>query len=293
MEQEGEQARQPGPPRGAAGDRALVVGILNVTPDSFSDGGRHAALDAAVARARQMVEQGADWIDVGGESTRPGAPPVDAEEECRRVLPVIAAIADLAPISIDTQKAVVAAAALRAGATIINDVSGLDDVDMAAVSADARATVVMHMRGTPRTMASQTEYAALVNDVRTHLLDRAARARSPQVWLDPGIGFAKTAAQSLALLRALPALVDTGYPVLVGASRKSFIGRTLGQPDPGQRLAGSLAAAGWSWLHGARALRVHDVAETRQHLDMLAAIAAARDTAGEGTPADDTAGARS
>ncbi|RME24973.1 MAG: dihydropteroate synthase [Deltaproteobacteria bacterium] len=258
------------------GGRALVVGILNVTPDSFSDGGRYLDVDAAVARARRMVSEGADWIDVGGESTRPGAPPVDAEEECRRVLPVIAAIAELAPVSVDTRKAVVAARALAVGARIINDVSAMDDPEMPAVSADADAIVLMHMRGTPATMTRLTDYDDVVTEVRDHLLRRAERARAPQVWLDPGIGFAKTAAQSLALLRGLPDLVATGYPVMVGASRKSFIGATLGLPDPADRLPGSLAAAAAACMAGARALRVHDVRPTRQVVEMMAAIAAAR-----------------
>ncbi len=261
---------------GESGGRALVVGILNVTPDSFSDGGRYVDLDAAVAQARRMVSEGADWIDVGGESTRPGAPPVDTDEECRRVLPVIAAIAELAPVSVDTRKAVVAARALAHGARIINDVTAMDDPDMAAVSADADAIVLMHMRGTPATMSGLTTYDDVVAEVRDHLLRRADLARAPRIWLDPGIGFAKTAAQSLALLRGLPDLVATGHPVMVGASRKSFIGATLGLPDPADRLAGSLAAAAAACTRGARALRVHDVRPTRQLVDMMAAIEGAR-----------------
>ena len=261
-----------GPRRAGPQDRALVVGIVNLTPDSFHDGGRLPDLDAAVAAVQAMIEAGADWIDVGGESTRPGATAVDADQERRRVLPLIAAIADRIPVSIDTTKASVAAAALRAGARIVNDVSGLSDPDMPAVTADAQATIVMHSRGTPRTMARLTDYPDLVAQVRDHLLHRAALARSPQVWLDPGLGFAKTAAQSLALLHYLDQLVATGLPVLVGASRKSFIGHALGLPDPGQRLAGSLGAAAAAWQRGARAFRVHDVAETRQLLDLLRAV---------------------
>ncbi|MCB9777759.1 MAG: dihydropteroate synthase [Alphaproteobacteria bacterium] len=266
----------PGPsPRPAASPlpaRPLVVGILNVTPDSFFDGGRHDAVAAAIARARAMVDEGADWIDVGGESTRPGAAAVSVEDEIARTVPVVRAIRDLAPVSIDTGKAAVAAAALAAGASIVNDVTGLSDPDMPAVTADADATVVMHSRGTPRTMAGLTAYGDLVVEVRDFLLDRAALARSPQVWLDPGIGFAKTAAQSLALLRHLDVLVATGLPVYVGASRKSFIGQTLDQPDPGQRLVGSLAAAAAAVERGALALRVHDVAETRQLVELLTAV---------------------
>lgn len=253
----------------------LVVGIVNCTPDSFSDGGLYVAgggHEALIAHAQRLVEQGADWIDVGGESTRPGAVPIDVDEECRRVLPVVAALRDLVPVSIDTTKPEVAARALAAGASIINDVGGLALPEMCAVSADARATVVMHARGNPRTMASLTSYDDVVAEVRDFLVERALRARSAEVWIDPGVGFAKTAEQSLAVLRNLDRLVHTGLPVFVGASRKSFIGRTLGIADPSQRLAGSLAAAVAAWLRGARALRVHDVAETRQMLDLLVAI---------------------
>lgn len=264
-----------GPDAAAPQARPLLVGVLNVTPDSFSDGGRHLDPDAALRAAQAMVAAGADWIDLGGESTRPGAAPVDPQEELARVLPVLARIRDLAPISIDTRRASVAAAALRAGASIINDVSGLSDPDMAAVSADARATVVMHMRGSPADMARRTDYPDLLAEVQDQLLERAARARSPEVWIDPGIGFAKTPAQSLLLLRHLGRLVATGLPVLVGASRKSFIGHALSLSDPARRLPGSLAAAAWAWQQGARALRVHDVAETRQHLDLLRAIGGA------------------
>jgi len=255
--------------------RPLVVGIVNATPDSFYDGGRlgvggdHGAL---IAHALHLVDEGADWIDVGGESTRPGATPVDAEAECQRVLPIVAALRDVVPVSIDTTKPSVAARALAAGARIINDVSGLASDEMCAVSADAQATVVMHTRGTPRTMASLTAYDDLVHEVVDFLVERSRRARSAEIWIDPGIGFAKTAEQSLALLRGLDRLVATGLPVFVGASRKSFIGHTLGLTDPAQRLPGSLGAAAAAWARGARALRVHDVAQTRQLLDMLVAI---------------------
>lgn len=264
------------PPPPARRTRAWVVGILNVTPDSFHDGGRHEAVDRALAQAQAMAQAGADWIDVGGESTRPGASPVDAAQELGRILPVIRALADgPLPLSVDTSKAVVAAAALRAGARIINDVSGLADPEMAAVTADAQATVVMHSRGDPRTMARLNTYDDLVAEVRDHLLQRAALARSAQVWIDPGLGFAKDAPQSLHLLSHLDALVGTGLPVLVGASRKSFIGATLGQPASADRLPGSLAAAAAAWQRGACALRVHDVAPTRQLIDLLAATEAA------------------
>ncbi len=249
--------------------RSLVVGIVNCTPDSFWAGSRRAAAAEAIALGERLVEEGADWIDVGGESTRPGAPPVDAEEEIRRVVPVVRALAPHVVVSIDTAKAAVARAALDAGATVINDVTGLRDPGMAPLTAEARATVVMHMRGTPRTMRGLTDYDDVVAEVRDRLLERAALARSPEVWIDPGIGFAKTAEQSLLLLRHLDALGATGLPVLVGASRKSFIGHALGLPDPADRLAGSLAAAAAAVQRGARALRVHDVAATRQLVDLL------------------------
>ena len=257
----------------AAVRRPIVVGVLNCTPDSFYDGGVRPGLAQQLADAHDMLEAGADWIDVGGESTRPGAPAVDAEEECRRVLPVISALRQDTVVCIDTSKATVAARALQAGARVINDVTGLRDPEMAAVTADAWATVVMHMRGTPRTMSGLVDYDHdLVAQVRDSLVALAARARSEQVWIDPGIGFAKTAAQSLALLRGTDRLVETGLPVYIGASRKSFIGHTLNQPDPADRLVGSLAAVAAAWQRGARAFRVHDVAQTRQLLDLLVAV---------------------
>jgi dihydropteroate synthase len=249
--------------------RAIVVGILNATPDSFFDGGLHPDL---IARGHTLIEEGADWLDIGGESTRPGAPAIDAEEECRRVLPVIRGLIGTVPLSVDTAKPTVAARALKAGACIINDVSGLADPEMSAVTADAWATIVMHMRGTPKTMCRQTAYDDVVGEVADWLEDRASRARSAHIWLDPGIGFAKTPQQSLLLIAQLQRLVERGLPVLVGASRKSFIGHTLHLPRPTDRLAGSIAAAIAAWQNGADAIRVHDVAATRQALDLLHAI---------------------
>jgi dihydropteroate synthase len=245
------------------------VGIVNVTPDSFYDGGRHGN---GVNAAEAMLEAGADWIDVGGESTRPGAEPVDAETEWARVQPVIEAFARTTAVSIDTHKAVVAARAIKAGARVINDVSALSDPLMAAVTADAEATVVMHMRGTPENMGALTHYEHLIDEVTAWLVERAAQARSRTVWIDPGIGFAKTAQQSLSLLHHTDVLVATGLPVLIGASRKSFIGHTLGIDHADERLSGSLAAVATAWTKGAKAFRVHDVAQTRQMLDMLCAI---------------------
>ncbi|MFT5679561.1 MAG: dihydropteroate synthase [Myxococcota bacterium] len=255
----------------------LVVGIVNVTPDSFYDGGRY---PSPIAHAERLIAEGADWLDVGGESTRPGAAVVSVEEECRRVLPIISAFAGSIPISIDTTKPAVARAAAAAGATILNDVSGLCDPEMIAVSADFAAVVIMHSRGTPQRIGSGTTYGALgctdyidlVTEVTDFLLERAEAARADAVYIDPGIGFGKSAAQSLALLRHLPRIVAAGLPVLVGASRKSFIGQTLGISDPADRLPGSLAVAASAYHHGAAALRVHDVAATRQVVDLLTAI---------------------
>jgi dihydropteroate synthase len=249
--------------------RPIVMGIVNVTPDSFYDGGKHGDGCQAV---EAMLAAGADWIDVGGESTRPGAIQVDADTEWARVRPVIEAFAGQATLSIDTQKPFVAAKALKAGVQIINDVSGLAHPEMAAITADAQATIIMHMRGTPATMNTLTDYTQLIDEVRAWLVQRAALARSKTVWIDPGIGFAKTADQSLSLLRHTDALVATGLPVLIGASRKSFIGHTLRIDDTHRRLSGSLAAVAAAWSRGAKAFRVHDVAETRQVLDMLTAI---------------------
>ena len=257
--------------------KPLIVGIVNVTPDSFFDGGRHAS---GIAHAEKLLEEGADWLDIGGESTRPGAAAVDAEEECRRVLPVIAAMAGRVPISIDTTKPAVAAAALKAGASILNDVSGLTDPELVAMSADFEACVIMHSRGTPQSLSAptafgalgRTDYSDLVVEVRDYLLRQAAAARCQTVYLDPGLGFGKRAAQSLSLLRHLSALTETGLPIFVGASRKSFIGQTLKLPSPDDRLFGSLAAAAAAYHHGVAALRVHDVAATRQVIDLLTAI---------------------
>lgn len=251
------------------GPRTLIMGILNVTPDSFSDGGKFVNSEAAVACGLQMVEEGADILDVGGESTRPGAKPVRPPEEIERTLPVIAKLREKtgALISIDTRKAVVARAAVTAGADIINDVSALADSDMAALAAETGAgLVLMHMRETPETMQNDPRYDDVVSHVRGFLEERMTfaveRGVAPeQIALDPGIGFGKTDAHNLALLRGIPDLVALGRPVLIGASRKSFIGRLLGR-EPEERLAGSLAAASFAILRGAQLLRVHDVKES-------------------------------
>lgn len=245
--------------------RPFIMGILNVTPDSFSDGGRFEDVERAVERGCAMAEEGADFIDVGGESTRPGAQAVPEEEERRRVMPVIRRLAARVsvPISIDTYKARIAAEALDAGAVIVNDITGMTfDGAMARTVADHRASVVlMHMQGTPRSMQERPHYDDVVGEVRTFLLRQAEAARQAgitQILIDPGIGFGKTLDHNLELLRHLTAFTETGYPVLVGPSRKSFLGKLLDLPVD-ERLEGTAAAVAACVLQGAAILRVHDV----------------------------------
>lgn len=256
------------------------MGVLNVTPDSFFDGGRFLEPDAAVERALRLGEEGADLLDVGGESTRPGARAVPAGEELRRVLPVLERLAARGfpvPISIDTGKAQVARAAVAAGAALVNDVGGLADPEMARAVADGGvAAVLMHRRGTPADMQSLASYRDLLAEVKAELaaaLGRAVAAGVPpeRTILDPGIGFAKTADQSLRLLARLPDLRELGRPLLVGPSRKSFIGHVTGAPAA-ERLPGTLAAVAAAVLGGATFVRVHDVAAARQAARVAAAI---------------------
>ena len=251
--------------------RALVMGVLNVTPDSFSDGGRWLDPQAAVAHGLAMAADGADVVDVGGESTRPGAAEVPSEEEARRVVPVIRALAPTVRVSVDTRKPEVAEAALDAGASIVNDVSAsLFEV----AAAHGAGWVAMHMRCTPATMQEQVAYEDVVGEVREFLVARAEKARAvgvSEVWIDPGLGFAKTAEHNLSLLRRLDQLVATGYPVLVGASRKSFVGRLTGDAPAGDRVEGSLALAVWAMQSGAAMVRVHDVRATVQAARLVAA----------------------
>lgn len=260
--------------------RPLLMGILNVTPDSFSDGGRYPTLDAAVAQALAMEADGADILDVGGESTRPGSEPVSEEEERARVVPVIEAVRRQSSmtISIDTTKAGVARAALEAGAQIVNDVSACTaDADMVhVVRVHGAGLVLMHMLGTPRTMQRDPRYADVVGEVGDALAARvqalADAGVSPDCMaVDPGIGFGKTAEHNTRLLGRLDALVALGRPVVVGLSRKSMVGALTGRP-PGQRLAGSLAGLAWSVAHGAAVLRVHDVAASRDALLVTMAL---------------------
>jgi len=266
-------------------DRPIVMGIVNVTPDSFSDGGQFFSVDAAVARGRHLRSEGADILDVGGESTRPqGATPVDELEELRRVIPVIATLAKELPdaiLSVDTVKSGVAIRALDAGAHIVNDVSGFRlDHRMGEICATAGAGVVlMHSRGTVSEMGTYTHarYDDVVGEVFGELRARVGEARAAGVVdecivIDPGIGFAKRAEHSLALLAALPALADWGYPVLVGLSRKRFLGDLAGVSTPTERLHATVGANVAALDLGARIFRVHDVAPNRQALDVAWAI---------------------
>jgi dihydropteroate synthase len=238
------------------------MGILNVTPDSFSDGGQFLDRDAAVEHGLAMWRDGAAYVDVGGESTRPGAEPVGDETELARVVPVVAAlVAEGVTVSIDTRHRTVAEQAIDAGATLLNDISStLHDVAAAA----RIPWVAMHMGGTdPRTMQDDPRYADVVEDVRAHLLDKAERALAsgvPDVWIDPGIGFGKTDEHNLRLLHHLERLVDTGHPVLLGTSRKGFLGRLAGGAPADDRLEGTLATCVWAAAAGAKMVRVHDVA---------------------------------
>lgn len=249
-------------------ERPLIMGILNVTPDSFSDGGCYPTVEQAVERALQLEAEGADLLDIGGESTRPGAPLISAEEEQERVLPVIEALANRLsiPISVDTWKSCVADACLTAGAEIINDISGLNfDPALAGVVARHQAgLVVMHTRGTPQQMQQDTGYADLMGEVTASLLQSVATARSAgiaheQIALDPGICFAKDLQGNLELLRRLPELANLGYPLLVGTSRKSFIGKVLQRETAADRLFGTAATVAHAVTSGARIVRVHDV----------------------------------
>lgn len=256
-----------------------LMGIVNVTPDSFSDGGLYLDPERAIAHGEELVDDGAEILDVGGESTRPGAEPVGVEEEMRRVVPVIEGLADAgAEISVDTSKAAVAAAALDAGAEIVNDVTALrGDPEMAGICAEQGATVIlMHMLGAPRTMQDDPRYGDVVDDVKAFLAERlqaavAAGIDEERVWLDPGIGFGKTAAHNMELLRRLGELGGLGRPLVVGTSRKSFIGRVDGSPAD-RRLGGTIASSVLAAAEGADVLRVHDVAEIRQALAVAAAI---------------------
>ncbi len=260
-------------------DRTRIMGIVNVTPDSFSDGGRHATQDAAVAHGLALLAEGADVLDVGGESTRPGAQPVPAEEEAARVVPVVRRLAEAgAIISVDTMKASVAQAALAAGARIVNDVTaGRDPAMLPLVAREGAGVVLMHMQGEPRTMQQAPRYHDVVKEVAQHLHERARAATAAGVApeaiaLDPGIGFGKTQEHNLALLRGLPEIAMLGYPVLVGASRKGFLGALTGVADPADRVEASLAAHVLAAERGASIVRVHDVKAHKRALAVADAL---------------------
>jgi dihydropteroate synthase len=255
-----------------------LMGVVNVTPDSFSDGGRYLDAGAAVAHGEKLLRDGAEILDVGGESTRPGAVEVDEAEELRRVEPVVEALAGETTVSIDTSKLAVAEAALDAGAAIVNDVTALrGDPEMAALCADRGAGVVlMHMPGSPRTMQDNPAYEDVVDEIKAFLAERievavATGVEEERIWLDPGIGFGKTVEHNLELLRRLQELRGLGRPLVIGASRKSFIGRIDGS-DVDERLGGSIASSVLAAAEGADVLRVHDVAETAQAMRVAEAV---------------------
>lgn len=269
------------------GDRTYIMGVLNVTPDSFSDGGQFNTLDAAMAQAHYMTSNGADILDIGGQSTRPNAETISLEEELERVIPTIQAIRQgwgsypplTIPISVDTTRSRVAQEAIAAGADIVNDISGavFDESMLKTVAALGVPIMLMHMRGTPKTMQQLTDYNDVVTEIAECLKQRceeaiAAGIAPHHIAIDPGIGFAKTYAQNLEILRRLPELRSLGSPLLVGASRKSFIGHILNQPDPKQRVWGTAAACCAAIAGGADFVRVHDVPEIRDACRVADAI---------------------
>ncbi|HEY7266759.1 MAG TPA: dihydropteroate synthase [Solirubrobacterales bacterium] len=261
-------------------DRAKIMGIVNVTPDSFSDGGEYLDPDRAIAHGRELAAEGADVLDVGGESTRPGAAGVTAEQELARVGPVVEALArgDGPPVSIDTSKVAVAEAALGAGATMVNDVTALrSEPELAGLCAERRCEVVlMHMLGDPRTMQENPVYEDVVGDIRSFLAERIEFAVSQgieeeRIWIDPGVGFGKTVEHNLELHRRLRELAELGRPIVFGSSRKSFIGRLTGA-EVDQRLGGTIASNVIAYANGAAMLRVHEVAPMREALITANAI---------------------
>ncbi len=258
--------------------RAWIMGVLNATPDSFYPGSRATSFDSAIQLAQPMIEEGADLLDIGGESTRPGAAAISTDDELKRVLPVIDALRARWPdllLSVDTQKAEVARQALTHGAGVINDISALrHDPEMASVAAEVECPVVlMHMKGTPETMQSHPAYDNVIDEVKRFFEERLAfaarqRIREDQIILDPGIGFGKTLAHNMTILKHLSEFLTFGRPLLVGVSRKSYIGKLLSQPSVDERLEGSLAAGLWAVQQGAQGLRVHDVGPTRKALQL-------------------------
>lgn len=259
-------------------NRPLIMGVVNVTPDSFFDGGHYLPTDAAIAHARRLIAEGADILDIGGESTRPGAAAVGLDEERRRVLPVLAALADAGVlVSVDTQKPELMREAVAAGAALINDVNGFEaDGAWAAVAGQTCAVCIMHRQGNPQTMQSAPRYGDVVGEVREYLQSRIAAALQAgiareRIVIDPGFGFGKTLEHNLALLRGLDRLATLGVPLLAGLSRKSMIGALTGR-DVGERIFGSVAAALIAVQRGAGIVRVHDVAATRDALAIWQAV---------------------
>jgi dihydropteroate synthase len=259
--------------------RPHVMGIVNVTPDSFSDGGKYSSVDLAVEHALQLIAEGADILDIGGESTRPGADPVGLEEELRRVIPVIEALSKVTtvPISIDTYKPEVMRAAIQAGADIVNDICALREDGALEIVANSNAGVcLMHMQGIPQTMQINPQYTDVVAEVKQFLADRveaclAHRIARERIMLDPGFGFGKTTAHNVALIQHLGSFVELGFPLLVGLSRKSVLGRIAGG-DEQQRLHAGLAASVISVMKGAKIVRVHDVKATVDALKVVSAV---------------------
>lgn len=263
-------------------DRPLIMGVVNVTPDSFSDGGSFPSARDAIEHARKLIEQGADLLDIGGESTRPGARAVDTEEELRRVLPVLEGLRDCGvPLSVDTQKPEIMRASIQAGVDMINDVNALcAEGALQAVADSSVAVCLMHMQGEPQSMQQNPIYHDVVAEVRAFLVERVAAAermgiRHNRIVIDPGFGFGKTLEQNLLLLKRLQSFLDLGVTVLAGLSRKSMLGALTGLPV-GERMVPSIAAAVISAMKGARILRVHDVKETRQALQIVSAVEGAR-----------------
>jgi len=261
-------------------DRPLILGVVNVTPDSFSDGGMTPTATLAIEHARALIVDGADILDIGGESTRPGARPVSLDEELERVIPVIETLAgEGTRVSVDTRHASVMAAAIAAGACIVNDITALegDPQSLGVVSPSNASVVLMHMRGDPQNMQDEPSYTDVVSQVRDYLAARikvceGAGIAKQRIAIDPGIGFGKTLEHNLELLRNLDAFASLGCPLVLGVSRKSFIGHLSGEDVPARRLAGSLAAGLSGVARGAAILRVHDVAQTRQALDVWRAV---------------------
>lgn len=255
----------------------FVIGIMNVTPDSFYDGGKYNSVEKALQHAQSLVSGGADILDLGGQSTRPGALPISAEAECERVIPVIHAIRKSVstPISIDTFHSQVAKRCLEAGATLVNDVSGFHDPHMIDVIADHKASVIVnHMQGTPVSMQQKPHYENVVHEIYTFFQDKLERLSSKgiskeQIILDPGIGFGKNLSHHFEIFNSLKTFLSLGCSLMIGASRKSFIGKIVADQGPEDRLGGSLGAVAWAYLQGVRYFRVHDVKETKQALAVL------------------------